>query len=55
MTVPAAQARTVSPGRDLGHRPAADDDRAASPENWPGLNLLGFALMEMRHQLRDRA
>jgi ribA/ribD-fused uncharacterized protein len=31
---------------------AADDDRAASPERWPGLNLLGFALMEVRHQLR---
>ena len=30
---------------------AADDDRAASPENWPGLNLLGFALMEVRHRL----
>jgi ribA/ribD-fused uncharacterized protein len=30
---------------------AADDDRATSPENWPGLNLLGFALMEARHQL----
>jgi predicted NAD-dependent protein-ADP-ribosyltransferase YbiA (DUF1768 family) len=30
---------------------AADDDRAASLENWPGLNLLGFALMEVRHQL----
>jgi hypothetical protein len=34
---------------------AADDDRAASPENWPGLNLLGFALMEARHQLRAQA
>jgi ribA/ribD-fused uncharacterized protein len=34
---------------------AADDDQAASPENWPGLNLLGFALMEVRHQLRTRA
>ena len=33
---------------------AADDDRAASPENWPGLNLLGFALMEVRDQLRSR-
>ena len=33
---------------------AADDDRASSPENWPGLNLLGFALMEVRHQLRSR-
>ena len=31
---------------------AASDQRAASPEHWPGLNLLGFALMEVRHQLR---
>ena len=31
---------------------AADDERATSPERWPGLNLLGFALMEVRHQLR---
>jgi ribA/ribD-fused uncharacterized protein len=31
---------------------AADDERARSPERWPGLNLLGFALMEVRHQLR---
>ena len=30
---------------------AADDERAQSPELWPGLNLLGFALMEVRHQL----
>jgi ribA/ribD-fused uncharacterized protein len=31
---------------------AADDERAESPERWPGLNLLGFALMEVRHRLR---
>jgi ribA/ribD-fused uncharacterized protein len=31
---------------------AADDERAMSPERWPGLNLLGFALMEVRHRLR---
>jgi len=31
---------------------AADDDRAGSPERWPGLDLLGFALMEVPHQLR---
>jgi len=31
---------------------AADDERALSPERWPGLNLLGFALMEVRHRLR---
>ena len=30
---------------------AADDPHAASPEHWPGLNLLGFALMEVRQQL----
>jgi hypothetical protein len=30
---------------------AAQDERAGSPERWPGLNLLGFALMEVRHQL----
>jgi ribA/ribD-fused uncharacterized protein len=31
---------------------AADDERAASPARWLGLNLLGFALMEVRRQLR---
>src|SRR5216683_6994473 len=30
---------------------AAADERAMSPEQWPGLNLLGFALMEVRCQL----
>jgi hypothetical protein len=30
---------------------ADDDERAASPDRWPGLNLLGFALMEVRHRL----
>jgi ribA/ribD-fused uncharacterized protein len=34
---------------------AADDDRAASPETWPGLNLLGFALMEVRRLLRSQS
>lgn len=33
---------------------AADDYRVTSPEYWPGLNLLGFALMEVRHQLRTQ-
>jgi ribA/ribD-fused uncharacterized protein len=33
----------------------ADHEHAAAPEHWPGLNLLGFALMEVRHQLRDSA
>jgi ribA/ribD-fused uncharacterized protein len=31
---------------------AADDERAGSPDRWPGLNLLGFALMEVRQRLR---
>ncbi|MGW1992256.1 NADAR family protein [Embleya sp. NPDC001921] len=30
---------------------AADDERAADPERWRGLNLLGFALMEARARL----
>jgi len=32
---------------------SADHEHGTSPEHWPGLNLLGFALMEVRHQLRD--
>lgn len=31
---------------------AADDERAASAARWPGLNLLGFALMDARDALR---
>ncbi|MFD5815119.1 NADAR family protein [Streptomyces sp. NPDC127038] len=31
---------------------AADDERAADPRRWRGANLLGFALMEAREQLR---
>jgi ribA/ribD-fused uncharacterized protein len=34
---------------------AANDQRAMSPEQWPGLNLLGFALMEVRHRLQAQA
>ena len=30
---------------------AADDERVADPASWQGLNLLGFALMEVRDQL----
>ena len=30
---------------------AADDGRTADPARWPGLNLLGFALMEVRDRL----
>ncbi|QDY79273.1 NADAR family protein [Streptomyces qinzhouensis] len=30
----------------------ADDERAADPPRWRGLNLLGFALMEAREELR---
>ena len=29
------------------------DKRATNPEFWPGLNLLGFALMEVRQWLRE--
>lgn len=32
---------------------AADDPRAENPEQWRGLNLLGFALMEVRALLRS--
>ncbi|MCA1430376.1 MULTISPECIES: NADAR family protein [Bradyrhizobium] len=32
---------------------AADDKRASDPHNWPGLNLLGFALMKARHSLKS--
>ncbi|MGW3625592.1 NADAR family protein [Streptomyces sp. NPDC000880] len=31
---------------------AADDERAQDPTLWRGLNLLGFALMEAREELR---
>jgi ribA/ribD-fused uncharacterized protein len=31
---------------------AVGDGRATSPAHWRGLNLLGFALMEVRHRLR---
>ena len=33
---------------------AADDERAQDPARWRGLNLLGFALMEAREELRTR-
>ncbi len=33
---------------------AQDDPRAADVGAWPGLNLLGFALMEVRDELRAR-
>jgi ribA/ribD-fused uncharacterized protein len=32
---------------------AADDERAVKPEQWRGLNLLGFALMQVREQLKN--
>ncbi|MFJ5882550.1 NADAR family protein [Kitasatospora cineracea] len=32
---------------------AADDERAGSPAQWRGLNLLGFALMEARARLEN--
>jgi ribA/ribD-fused uncharacterized protein len=31
----------------------AADERATSPDQWRGLNLLGFALMQVREQLRS--
>ena len=31
---------------------AADDTKASRPEQWRGLNLLGYALMEVRDRLR---
>jgi ribA/ribD-fused uncharacterized protein len=31
----------------------ANDERATAPTQWRGLNLLGFALMEVRQMLRD--
>ncbi|MEU0369469.1 NADAR family protein [Streptomyces sp. NPDC006283] len=34
---------------------AADDERAQDPARWRGLNLLGFALMETREELRSKA
>ncbi|MFF2023354.1 NADAR family protein [Streptomyces sp. NPDC058171] len=33
----------------------ADDARASDPRQWPGLNLLGFALMRARTELRRAA
>ncbi|MCM2411383.1 NADAR family protein [Streptomyces sp. RKAG290] len=33
---------------------AADDPRAEDPASWRGLNLLGFALMDARDELRGR-
>jgi ribA/ribD-fused uncharacterized protein len=33
---------------------AADDPRAENPATWRGLNLLGFALMDARAELRNR-
>lgn len=32
---------------------AADDERAEKPSKWKGLNLLGFALMEVRERLSN--
>jgi ribA/ribD-fused uncharacterized protein len=32
---------------------AADDSRAARPSQWDGLNLLGFALMDVRERLGE--
>lgn len=32
---------------------AAEDEKAANPEKWEGLNLLGFVLMETRDILKN--
>lgn len=32
---------------------AADDETIENPKKWKGLNLLGFALMEVREKLRE--
>jgi ribA/ribD-fused uncharacterized protein len=32
---------------------AADNEQAMNPEQWRGLNLLGFALMEVRQKLHE--
>lgn len=34
---------------------AANDANASSPQHWKGLNLLGFALMEVRDRLRAQS
>ena len=33
------------------HAESATDARAENPLDWTGLNLLGFALMQVRHEL----
>lgn len=43
------------PDRIWGIGLALDDDRATKPNLWNGLNLLGFALMEVRHRLIHQA
>ena len=45
-----AHNRAVSSLRKRREEPS-DDERAADPERWRGLNLLGFALMEARERL----
>ncbi len=37
-----------------GNGLSADDPRARQPDQWPGLNLLGFALMQARAALRTQ-
>lgn len=32
---------------------SADDEKVNNPEKWRGLNLLGFALMDVRQRLRE--
>lgn len=48
-------AKASSRERIWGIGLAADDGRGTSTAYWQGLNLPGFALMEVRHRLRARA
>ena len=41
------------PGARFARGPAGAARFARLPGQWPGLNLLGFALMEVRRQLRS--
>lgn len=45
----------ASPYDDIwGAKLSADNPNILIPENWPGTNFLGFALMEVRDILRER-
>jgi ribA/ribD-fused uncharacterized protein len=46
------EASPVDPVWGIGR--ASSDVHAGSPKDWKGLNLLGFALMEVRERIRPR-